>query len=367
MTTQNKDTEEHLNDLSEAAEWHLRMSEPGFSQEDYASWLEWIESEPRKAEAFDDVESFSKTLGESISMLDEVPLPELSELEQDDYDPAISINEWRSRKQTLKPSKARYGWVAIAASLIASAGLVSYWVLDSRFTGNEVILQTYVTSSSEHQSVELYDGSKIEIGADSTVTIDYSDEQRMVILENGEAFFTVASDTSRPFRVIAGRGTITAIGTEFNVRRDSDRVLVTVTEGTVTVHRRNSAIPGSGSGGIVITDMQQSSMATLGIGQQVSYDSGGLTGVIAGDPAIATSWKDRRLQYLREPLRFVISGVNRYSDVDIVVVDSELGDMKFTGTVYDGQTDEWLEGLSKVLPVEVEYVGNSTVLLKQRK
>jgi transmembrane sensor len=354
--------------LADAAEWHQRISDPNFSEGDHALWLEWIESDPECARAFDEVESFSSRLDESAALLREYPIPVQSEIENDDYDPEISVSQWRARRSSKDSviANSRTGWAIAATVFLAVTAALTLSLTDIWSPDGGDALITYVTAPSEHKTVNLEDGSIIDIGADSTVTVDYSDDQRSVILENGEAFFDVASDSTRPFRVLAGAGTITAIGTGFNVRRESDRVLVTVTEGAVTVSKHGDAPPANGSPGDVIAYAQQPFTARLGIGQQVAYDSGGLTDVITADPAIATSWKEHRLQYLREPLRFVISGVNRYSELDIVVADSELGDLKFTGTVYDGQTEEWLEGLSKVLPVEVVYVGNSTVLLKEK-
>jgi transmembrane sensor len=369
MSTSMNETSKRAKILAEAAEWHQRISDPGFSEEDHSLWLEWIESDPECARTFDEVEGFVIQLDEAADQLRDYPIPQTRELELDDYDPETPVSHWLARQSPTKTDQtnSRFVWAIAATVLLAITAAITISLTDIWSTDDGGALQTYVTIPSEHRTVNLDDGSKIEIGADSIVTVDYSDEQRTVILENGEAFFNVASDSSRPFRVLAGTGTITAIGTEFNVRRESDRVLVTVTEGIVTVSKHANSPSGAGNPDVGVAYALTPFTTRLGIGQQVAYDSGGLTDVVAADPAIATSWKDRRLQYLREPLRFVISGVNRYSEFDIVVADSALGDLKFTGTVYDGQTDEWLEGLSKALPVEVIYVGNSTVLLKLKE
>src|SRR3546814_2068180 len=47
----------------------------------------------------------------------------------------------------------------------------------------------------------------------------------------GRAMFDVAHDASRPFVVDAGLGTVTALGTRFQVQRNEDRVSVTLLEG----------------------------------------------------------------------------------------------------------------------------------------
>lgn len=347
--------------LAEAASWHLRVAEADFCQKDYERWLEWIATDPAHASAFDDVVKLSNRLRDGSAELSGLAIPDQDELKADMYDPKLSVTEWRESRSQRVPrayGSWRY-WAAAAASLViaAAATLFAFKQLGEPGAGDTV--DSYVTTASQHESVALPDGSRIEIGAESTVAVSYNREGRTAILESGEAFFVVARNDDRPFRVLAGQGTITAIGTEFNVRRDSDRVLVTVSEGVVTVRPR-----GSGSG-LAIGNAGTPAAATLGVGQQVAYDAAGLTDVVVVDPSIATSWKQRRLQYLREPLRFVIAGVNRYSEIEIVIADSALEELTFTGTVYDGQTGEWLQGLSEVLPIEVEYVGNSTALLRR--
>jgi hypothetical protein len=49
----------------------------------------------------------------------------------------------------------------------------------------------------------------------------------------GEAFIKVHHDKARPFTVRAGAMSVTAVGTAFDVRREADRVTVTVEEGTI--------------------------------------------------------------------------------------------------------------------------------------
>jgi len=54
---------------------------------------------------------------------------------------------------------------------------------------------------------------------------NFTRSRRSVILGRGEALFEVAHDSARPFVVIAGNGSITAVGTTFDVRKDADRVV----------------------------------------------------------------------------------------------------------------------------------------------
>jgi hypothetical protein len=70
-----------------------------------------------------------------------------------------------------------------------------------------------------------------------------SENLRAVEHTKGEALFKVAKDPARPFKVRAGDATIIAVGTEFNVERDSDRAVVSVTEGRVVVKPVDGLLP----------------------------------------------------------------------------------------------------------------------------
>src|SRR3546814_17926050 len=66
------------------------------------------------------------------------------------------------------------------------------------------------------------------------------DNQRALVLERGEVMFGVAHDSQRPFRVAAGNGTVTALGTRFQIRREPAQVTVTLLDGRVPLERLDS-------------------------------------------------------------------------------------------------------------------------------
>src|SRR5262249_16810240 len=90
-------------------------------------------------------------------------------------------------------------------------------------------------SAGERRDVMLGDGSLVHLDVDSEVNVRLSADRRDVTLVNRRALFEVAHDSSRPFVVSAGSTRTTALGTHFQVQRDSQSVLVTLTEGSVAV------------------------------------------------------------------------------------------------------------------------------------
>ena len=142
-----------------------------------------------------------------------------------------------SRKlNTGKPHRnamARYGRIAslLAASVVLFFGFGLFF-MDN--TENLVLINTnnepLRTVLEDSTIVALAPGSKLEY------PIGFGDAFRKVSLE-GEAFFEVTEDRTRPFHVIAGKTTTTVLGTSFNVIWDNatDNARISLFTGAVEV------------------------------------------------------------------------------------------------------------------------------------
>src|SRR5262249_50747770 len=146
---------------------------------------------------------------------------------------------------------------------------------------------------------------------------------RLELLQ-GEAVFEVAKDPSRPFIVSAGSAAVTAVGTEFNVRRSLDGVIVSVLEGRVTVQPLRALISVPWLEEIVPTiQLGQSSAVTAG--HRATVDHHGLQAVATlSDRSAVTDWERGRLAFDDESLRNEVEVVNRYSRKPIVIADADI-------------------------------------------
>jgi len=206
--------------------------------------------------------------------------------------------------------------------------------------------------------VRLTDGSIVELGPDSGIEVDYSTGERALVLLRGEAVFTVSKNPNRPFVVRAGSGSVTAIGTVFNVRRTLGDVQVRVLEGTVAVR------PQSEEGDIVEDAASVNEVALVTAGNQTFYSGEGIMSAVeAADVQAGLAWRTGVLTLVNRELSDVIQEVNRYVQNEVAIGDSAIGDFRFTGTVYPDKIDEWLEGLTQGYPLKVVRVGGRTILL----
>ncbi|WAC27544.1 FecR family protein [Ancylobacter sp. SL191] len=193
----------------------------------------------------------------------------------------------------------------------------------------------YSTGAAERITVRLPDGSTVELGSYSALSLDFTPEQRRLVLHRGQAFFRVAAEPSRPFVVQADGGTIQALGTEFDVKVATDQIVVTVIEHSVKIQAAHCP------------------PVVLEAGWQLSYGSDGMRSPVRADLAAVEAWRQDRIIVEDVPLRQVLTELERYRQGRIVLMDSALGDIPVTAVFNTRHTDKALQVIAETLPVQV--------------
>jgi transmembrane sensor len=239
---------------------------------------------------------------------------------------------------------------ALAASVAICAVGIAGWFGYRYATAST----DYVTTAGATRDVTLPDGSVAHLNSRTDLRwVGRSGERRVVLLE-GEAFFEVTHDPSRPFSVILDHSQIRVVGTRFNVRRrENQEVVVTVLEGTVQV------LPESVSG-----SAQPVWMRTLHANEQLVYNNTGLIrDVYSADRANAAKWRQGILEFEDEPLSNIVEDLGRYTDRHIVVRDPRLAQLHLGGQLnVHNDVKASLGLLGKLAPLEVHESGNTFVL-----
>lgn len=97
---------------------------------------------------------------------------------------------------------------------------------------------TITTPQGGEYHLVLADGTKVHLNAGSSLTYpeNFSNEERTVVLK-GEAYFEVAHEKNRPFKVSAGGQLVEVLGTHFNINAyaDEPNIITTLVEGSVRV------------------------------------------------------------------------------------------------------------------------------------
>jgi transmembrane sensor len=344
--------------LKQAAEWLVRLREPTTTDGELTEWLEWCEAAPENLAAFESVQNLWQSVPKQKPQL--LDLPTLDSMRMRDR-PTRRFTAWPTWIKSFPAS-------TVALALAASGlGVVGAWLLwgnaepryaDTRYTGS-IGVPLRVNEASV-----LPDGSHVDLSAGSKLAVKFTGTRRQLSMADGMAYFQVKPDKSRPFVVSAGPLVVTAVGTEFNVRRSGDRVVVTVKEGVVRVDKSDTS---AGEGTSTAADggaASEWSELRASAGYQLVYVAHtGETRLSPTDSSAELAWRDGRLVYEDEPLSVVIANVNQYTTSKVVLSDPAIGQMRFTGTVRLDSIDTWLTALPRAFPISVERGPSQIVLV----
>jgi transmembrane sensor len=313
-----------------AADWLVRLQSTDLSIEETLAWQAWLAESPTNAQVFARIEEISQVLRE-------VPAPSgvsARQFARDRYDASVPIKDWH------QPQLRRW-WTAIAGA--ASLAIL----LTFAFWRSHPAVNTFSTAIGENRNVTLSDGSTITLGADTLIKVALSENERDVELTKGEALFMVAKDATRPFKVHAGDATIVAVGTAFDVERDSDRAVVSVTEGRVVVEPVSHFLPVS-----VLHEFKPKLRSVhLDAGQQTTAGSAGIEEPTKMEDA-AAGWQIGHLAFHLQPLRYVLEDVNRYARKPIVLATDNVGALVITGTVERENITGWVKSLERAFDLQ---------------
>ena len=122
--------------------------------------------------------------------------------------------------QAVKPVRSNYLKIAwkVAASVAIIVGFTFYFTQTRTPPEPAIATVTKSTKLGQTKELTLSDGSIVKLNVGSTVSFaeQFGRDSREIKLI-GEAFFQVAEDTNRPFKVITGDVTTIALGTSFNI------------------------------------------------------------------------------------------------------------------------------------------------------
>jgi transmembrane sensor len=211
---------------------------------------------------------------------------------------------------------------------------------------------SYATTVGALREVALADGSRITLSSDSRVRVTYSGDERHIELQRGEAFFDVARDPGRPFTVDAGPRRVTAVGTRFDVRRESADLRVVVTQGVVRLEAQAGV------------DGQHRPVTLLPAGSVALASGDGVT-VQSGPVAQAEDrlrWRSGFLVFHDTPLASAAAEFNRYNTRKIVVADAAAGALRVGGNFRWSNAEAFVRLLQQGFPVRAEYRADAIVL-----
>lgn len=186
----------------------------------------------------------------------------------------------------------------------------------------------YQTAIGEQKTVTLADGSTVKLNTNTIITIDFSDLNRSVILDQGQAYFIVAKNPKRPFIVNFDSGSVTAIGTEFEVYNKGQEVVVSLVEGKVKVRPNQMKVNTTHPDFEEIVMVADDNLAT---GAQIRLSKEHMSTVTETDNKLINAWQKEQLIFRKASLEYVISEINRYSHQRIILAQPSLRNKIISG------------------------------------
>jgi transmembrane sensor len=325
---------------AQAADWVARLDRDDATDLDRAAFDAWKARSPLHQRAAERLQTLWSGLDDLAALADPVASLEAR--------PPVPI-----RRRRVWP-------IAAGIAVTIGAGLILLSTTSPQ-------VQTYETAVGAQRTVNLPDGSSVQLNTGTRVEVRYSSQARDLRLLQGEAFFEVAPNKARPFSVYARDGVVRAIGTAFAVRLEGRKLDVTVTKGVVEV----SSVSGRAGASRLeaVATLPRRPLATL-------YANSGTAEAIVVDaqlvrradvaPQEATrrlAWRQGMLVFTGDDLSEVIADVSRYTDVEIEIADPRLNDLKVGGYFKVGEVEPMLEALETGFGVRVERLDAKHVRL----
>ena len=271
-----------ISDLSDdALDWQVLLHSGNASAADLARYRRWCALSPAHAEAAREAEALWQDIGHTAT----------------------------AQAPAAVPARRKRHWAAgLAASLVLLAAGVAGW------QQAPVLLADYRTGLGERQVITLADGSRVTLNSGSALSLAFSDRERRVVLDAGEALFETADDP-RPFVVDTAAEPVQGRAATFAVRHDGRVVLA---RGQAQVGEHSLAV--------------------------------------APDADAQIAWQRGKLIFNGKPLGQVLAELERYRHGRIVLSDTKLAAMEVSGVFDLDEPEALLRTLEQRYGLKVTYL-----------
>ncbi|MBM1106151.1 FecR family protein [Aurantibacter crassamenti] len=256
-------------------------------------------------------------------------------LKSPDFNVDKALLDFQSRTKATEPKVIamrpykKFFKVAAAIALLLAA---SYFYVNT-------LGQNITTQFAENKEITLPDNSEIVLNADSNISYDEKNwNQKRNINLDGEAFFKVAK--GEKFTVATDNGSVTVLGTQFNVENRAGYFEVSCYEGLVSViyDGKETKLPAGNS--------------FLAINGKITN----LDAIKNGHP----SWIDKESTFKSIPLKYVLDEFERQHNITVKTQDINL-DQLFTGTFSNTDINLALQSISVPSQLKIKLEGTKVL------
>ncbi|OKO46205.1 FecR domain-containing protein [Pseudomonas sp. BTN1] len=190
----------------QAVHWLLEMQQGTLNPRQQAAWQQWLNAHSEHQRAWEQIQSVNQRLRGVPSPLAHA---------------ALNAPTSRSRRQALK------------LLLIVGAGSAAAWSLRQQHI-LPPLTADYRSPVGQRRTVQLADGSQLQLNTGSAVDVHFDGQQRLVRLLEGEILLTARAGQA-PLHVLTGQGLLSSQAARLTVRQFNDHTHLAVLAGQVEV------------------------------------------------------------------------------------------------------------------------------------
>ena len=244
-------------------------------------------------------------------------------------------------------------YLRIAASILVPLFCIGLGYYLSENKSKPVDKKTTVqVEVGQKANVQLPDGTNVWLNSAGSLTYDnaYNRKERVVYLQ-GEAYFEVNKDKTRPFIVKANDISVEALGTRFDVKAYP-------TDNYVT------AILLKGS--IRVSSPFQSEVLKPNEKLTFTKSDNQFTKSVLLDANKNVSWIDNQLAFEQERLEDIAKVLERMYSIRIRFTSENLKDIRFSGTIKNNNLENVLQLITLVSPVRYSLENDTIINIRSK-
>lgn len=213
------------------------------------------------------------------------------------------------------------------------------------------LLAQYRTGTGQRRRVTLADGTVLDLNTATAVDTAYSDQARLIYLQQGELLVSTATEAGRayrPFLVQTRLGQARALGTRFQLRDAPGGMRLAVFQGAVEFRAEAAA-----------------SATRVDAGQQGWFDRNGLLAPLVPAQEDAVAWVDGVIVANRMRLGELVTELDRYMPGKLRC-DEAIAGLPISGVFPIDQPARILAALARTLPLRIDAFTDYWITLRPR-
>lgn len=319
-------------------------------------WKPWLIEHPEKQQEVEIARKLIQSMSFKDKSFNKIEITQLWEAIKAETIDLQQLENYPKRKgKFLRISRTIKIAAVILPFLIAAA--VFIYSFEGSSEEVKVVQQTIEKLNPRGQKLTVFlsDGSKIKLNADSKISYPkpFDATQRTVTLE-GEAYFDIAPDSSKPFIVKTGNIETRVVGTSFNIKAypTEGSIKVAVKSGQVMVTNSEPKEPNASN---VPISLSQSEMLTF----TPSTNSSKITSFNEKE---VMAWSEGVLYFNNASIQEFVAEMERWYGVEIIIQRKAQIKTGIVGEFKDQTLEEILMGTKDASEFEYEFADGKVII-----